>query len=161
MKTVRSIVWLCAVAALLMFSTLANAIEWQDDYGVALDAARLAKKPLLIVLEMPSDRGSDSAEGDLVGSALLKPYELCSVDVSTPVGKRVAEAFSAKEFPYTVITDRDGKNVIYRKAGHQTELDWNSLLMTYRDGKKPAPIATFASEAFIESAQASPEVCFT
>ena len=71
MKTVRSFVCLYAVTSLLTFGNSAQAIEWSKDYGTALDAARLAKKPLLVVLEMPSDQGSNSASDGLAGAALL------------------------------------------------------------------------------------------
>jgi hypothetical protein len=149
---------LYAIAAIAALSPSAFAEQWHRDYGSALKAARSANKPLLVVLEMPSDRLSEKgAATDLGSSALLKPYHLCCIDVSTSVGKQVAEAFGAQQFPYTVITDKDGKNIVHRKAGHYSKLDWSSMLMTYRDGQKPPSYV----DEFIHSIQSTPAVCFT
>jgi hypothetical protein len=158
MKFVRARVGLHAIAVVLAVSPAVFADSWKSDYGTALQAARSAHKPLLVVLEMPSDRLSETTgSNDLSSSALLKPYELCCVDASTSLGQQVAEVLGAKQFPYTVITDKDVKNIIHRKAGHYSKLDWSSMLMTYRDGQKPP---SYVSD-FIHSAQTTPAVCFT
>jgi hypothetical protein len=158
MKFVCAHVWLYAIAATVAISPAALAEQWQSDYGTALEAARSANKPLLVVMELPADRIIETnGSGDLSSSALLKPYQLCCIDVSTPMGQQIAEAFGARQFPYTVITDTDGKNIVHRKAGHYSKLDWSSMLMTYRDGQKPPSYV----EEFIHNAQATPAVCFT
>ena len=154
---VRASVWLYAIAATAVISPAALAEQWQGDYGTALEAARSANRPLLVVMELPSDRISEKNGGDLSSSALLKPYQVCCIDVSTSQGQQVAEAFGAREFPYTVITDSEAKNVIHRKAGHYSKLDWSSMLMTYRDGQKPPSYV----QEFIHNVQATPAVCFT
>jgi hypothetical protein len=145
----------CAVALLVWQAAVANAVEWKGDYAKALEAAKKAGKPLLVVMEKPGDSMTETvaADSDVTSSSLLEPYELCRIDVTTPEGKCVAEAFDASEFPYTAVTDKEKKNIILRKAGHYSRLDWATMLVTYRNGKKPV--------AHIESAFLSPSVCFT
>jgi hypothetical protein len=116
-------------------------LAWHDDYAVALREARAADRPLLIVLERRERAtrsvGTASYRGELTQQELLANYELCHIDVSTDYGKTIAAAFNATEFPYTAITDRNVKLLIYRKAGRLSTDEWNATLAAYRNGEQP------------------------
>ncbi|MCA9266942.1 MAG: thioredoxin family protein [Planctomycetales bacterium] len=114
---------------------------WTSDYAQALDAARAGSKPLLVVFHQPNQPEQAIQQvgytQDNSATAMLENYELCQIDVSTENGKRVAEAFRAKSFPYTVITDKTAKRVIYRKAGAFSDSQWITTLADYRKGVAP------------------------
>ena len=55
-------------------------------------------------------------QGELLGN-----YQLCHVDTSTEYGKKVAEAFRAKEFPFTAIIDKTGSIVLTKKEGQLSQ----------------------------------------
>jgi len=112
---------------------------WLPDYGEALQAARSAKQPLLVVLEKPDTKETRldevSLTKDETEKALLELYQLCRVDVSTPYGTKVAKAFGAEQFPVTIITDKQSKSIIFRKTGHFSGAEWVSTLVTYQNGE--------------------------
>lgn len=116
-------------------------LDWHADYGKALAATRSDHRPLLVVLDIPSnpeaalDEDLLSGEGEL--AALLGQYELCHVDASTEYGQQVAKAFKATQFPHTAIIDRTGAVVLFKKPGQITEAEWNSTLARYRSGEQP------------------------
>ncbi len=77
-------------AAMIAASSLAatpGKVQWQADYGKALEASKTEQRPLLIVLDVPAkpeasvDSQLLSAEGEQ--GKLLANYELCRVDAST------------------------------------------------------------------------------
>src|SRR6185295_15487382 len=98
--------------AVTTFASTPTKVEWQADYGKALEATRSDQRPLLVVLDIPSNPQASLADGLLSTEGdqakLLASYELCHVDVSTEYGKRVAQAFKATQFPHTTIIDRTG-----------------------------------------------------
>lgn len=106
--------------------------KWERDYGVALKSARSGKRPLVVVLENPNaPEQSLKTEGISHGSdqaKMLEAFVLCRVDVTTKIGRMVAEAFGAREFPYTAITDRDCRKIIHRHAGRPTAQAWVAML---------------------------------
>jgi hypothetical protein len=114
--------------------------QWQSDYGKALAATRSVQRPLLVVLDIPSNpqariNGSLlSAEGQQ--AKLLESYELCHVDVSTEYGQRVAKAFRATQFPHTAIIDRKGAVVLFKKPGQMAESEWSATLAKYQTGER-------------------------
>jgi hypothetical protein len=116
-------------------------LDWQADYGTALEATRSDHRPLLVVLDVPAnpeaalDQSLLSGEGEL--GALLGNYELCHVDVSTEYGQQVAKAFGATQFPHTSIIDRNGAYVLFKKPGQITETEWNATLTRYQSGEQP------------------------
>ena len=133
----------CALSVCFtIFSTgYLAAEEWSSDYGTAYAAAQKAGKPLLVVFEKPAEplfrieqvsvSASDSP------SALLKPYELCRIDVTTPAGQKTAKAFGATQYPYVAITDKRVDQIVYRRSGKVSDLDWDAMLVKYADGSKP------------------------
>lgn len=131
-------------ASLLVSAALGAApsdAQWNNDYGQALEAARASNKPLLVVLHNPSEPKQAVQQvafsDDSEQAALLKNYELCQVDVGTPAGEAVAQAFGAKSYPYTVITNKTAKKVIFRKAGAFSDGQWSTTLADYRQGVAP------------------------
>ena len=129
----------CQIALLavtLSTGFLANAPElklrWNDDYGSAKQAAQTSERPMVVILENPEDTGQrlDTDKLNDVNRDRLrsKQYELCRVNVNTAYGKLVAEAFGAKQFPYTAVTDDKSKWIVFRKAGQMSPLDWSHAL---------------------------------
>jgi hypothetical protein len=123
------------------FAATSETTNWQADYGKALEATRSDQRPLLVVLDVPSNPQA-SLDGELLAldgdqAELLASYELCHVDVSTEYGKRVAEAFKATQFPHTSIIDRSGSVVIFKKPGAIAPAEWSATLAKYKSGAKP------------------------
>jgi len=135
----------CVLAAGMSGPSLQR-LDWETDYGKALQATRVHSKPLLIVLDNPTDQAARIQPARLrpddTGRELLRPYQLCHVDVSTSYGQEVAKAFKAQQFPYTAIIDRGGKRIIYRKSGPFSTTDWAATLLAYKEGKDPSECFT-------------------
>lgn len=115
---------------------------WHDDYAIALRDARVARRPLLIVLESPEDVDQRVEQvhfrPDPTQSELLEHYELCRIDVTTEYGKTIAAAFKATEFPHTAITDKAIKVLIFQKTGRFTTQQWVATLAAHSQGVAPA-----------------------
>ena len=118
-------------------------VQWQDDYGDALEATRTnAEKPLLVVLDEPQAEATRVQPALLEGKAdvqeakLLKHYNLVHIDASTKYGRKVAGAFRAKRFPHVSIIDRSGKVVIFKKSGKISSTEWTSALEAHQDGER-------------------------
>jgi hypothetical protein len=121
----------------------AEALHWESSYGKALEETRADDQPLLVVLENPSAAsarlepallGQDAAEGQPVD--LLRPYNLCRIDVTTEYGQKVALAFKVKIFPYVAVIDRTGSVILHAKTGQIGSQEWNRMLTTYKDGQR-------------------------
>ncbi len=132
-----------AIAATMCTQPL-SATEWNNNYGDALKDAKAAKKPLLVVIDEPSNPKGRIDQvhftGDTTQPELLSPYRLCHVDANTPYGKRLAKAFGAKSFPYTAITDKTSKVLIFEKSGKFSTSDWVATLVKHREGQRAAKI---------------------
>jgi hypothetical protein len=127
--------------AVLSAGQSAGTPSWLDDYGAALSQAKQARKPLLIVIDRPSDAGARieqiSYRDDSRQEALLKNYVLCRVDAGTAYGAEVAKVFGASRLPYTAIIDKTTTAVLYTKAGQFTGDDWTATLVRYQSGERP------------------------
>lgn len=124
------------VAALSFFGTAPSAdTQWLNDYGIAIQAARLAQRPLLVVLEKPDDAEQrlDFVDGSGQIGELLENYELCRVDVTTEYGQKVAASYGATQFPYSVITDTSCRNILFRGRGKFSLEMWERTLETYKE----------------------------
>ena len=98
---------------------------------------------MLVVLDKPAATDARVAPELLAASnadpneaELLKPYELCHVDVTTEYGQKVADAFKAKTFPYVAVIDKTGSVIIFSKTGKMASDEWNRLLNTYKSGDR-------------------------
>jgi len=122
-------------------------LEWTTHYGQARETAKQAKRPLLIVMEDPEKPNAKFDDRQLASESgqkdLLQKYLLCRVDVTTPYGKKVAEAFHAKKFPYTAITDKSATYITFRGAGNMKPNDWNEALDEHKEGEMPERVVTF------------------
>lgn len=141
---------ICAISMSFALAQSATSAEWTSDYRRALNAARSAGRPLLVVFEQPSKAefriSQISAKSDAISASLLKGFELCRIDASTDGGKRIAEAYRATEFPYVAITDRYARRIVYRKAGQFTDRDWATMLVRYGEGvSQPVSISSGGS----------------
>ena len=121
---------------------------WLEDYGTALQVARLTQRPLLVVLENPHDKnqrwGDVSDDERLAG--LLSKFELCRVDVTTDYGKQVAASYGATKFPYTAITDNRCRSVVFRGAGKASPEIWLQTLRAYSNHNSERLATTDAVE---------------
>lgn len=124
-----------AVVAISPASHASATVQWQADYGKALEATRHDDHPLLVVID-DSKNEQSKIDAKLLSEhkQLLQKYQLCRVDVSTEYGKRVAERFGATKFPHTTIIDKTGKVVLFKKRGQIAEQEWKSVLETHKSG---------------------------
>lgn len=151
----------------IAFSTVgvsADAVQWQSDYGKALAASRADARPLLIVLDNPSDPKSAVKESQLAAAGeqeeLLGAYECCHVDVTTEYGKKVADAFKAEEFPFAAIIDKTGSVVLHKTAGKMSDKKWQKTLATYKAGERQTKtIQTSYYRGEATSSVLSPSYC--
>ncbi|MCA9212390.1 MAG: thioredoxin family protein [Planctomycetales bacterium] len=116
-----------------------SGIEWKTHYGQAKKTAQETKRPLLIVLEDPAKPAAKFNDGKLASEAgqkaLLENYLLVRVDVSTPYGQKVQEAFRADKLPYTAITDKSAKYITFRGAGSMKPSEWVAALSRHKAGE--------------------------
>ena len=138
------------IATVLAVSSIAAATDsaqWHADYGKALAATRNDERPLLIVLDVPSDPKSAvetsqlEAKGDQ--SELLGAYQRCHIDASTAYGKKVAEVFGAEKFPFTAIIDKTGSVIICKKLGRLSNEEWEATLSKYQKGARRTEYTSF------------------
>lgn len=155
------------VMSVIAFSTLGvstDSADWESDYGKALEASRTGEKPLLIVLDDPSNPAAaaetDQLEAEGEQEELLGAYERCHVDVSTEYGKKVADAFKAEEFPFAAIIDKTGSVVLHKTAGKVSDEEWQDTLATYKSGERSKTIQTsFFRGGEVTSSVQSPSYC--
>jgi hypothetical protein len=120
--------------------------KWHENYGVAFRSTKDAKRPLLVVLDTHARRlahiepVSESRRVD--DRALFEKYTLCHIDVTTPYGRKVAEAFGAKTFPTTVIIDKSAAVKLVSKVGKLNDQELRSMLVKYQGGERPAVAAS-------------------
>lgn len=105
---------------------------WTDDYDAAVEAAREAGLPLLIVLE--DDCKASIPLFSLNSPELLKVlsrYRLCRLDARSDVGQRIASGYNATQFPYALITDARCESIVFRGAGNFSQGSWRKTLANY------------------------------
>lgn len=156
--------FLITVIAFSTAGVSADAVQWQSDYGKALAASRADARPLLIVLDNPSDPKSAVEEDQLAAKGaqeeLLGAYECCHVDVTTEYGKKVADAFKADEFPFAAIIDKTGSVVLHKTAGKVSDQKWQETLATYKAGeRKTKALQTSYFRGGVSTSVQSPSYC--
>ena len=133
---------MCVVLVLAgMTEARADELQWSDHYANAKQAAADGQKPLLVVLENSADPAG-RLDLQSLGSAekqaeLMQHYQLCRMDVATPYGKRVAEAFGVTQYPFTAITDKTARYITYRSSGVPSADHWLATLETRQSGATP------------------------
>lgn len=160
--------------AILAVSVLAGTpqpVEWQADYGKALEETRSGDQPLLVVLDEPKTDDArvepallGEGEANTPDAELLHRYRLCHIDASTPYGKKVAGVFAAKRLPHVAIIDKSGSVILYSKSGKIAQNEWRTALRTHQDGTRPLHRVSFklsgdSSESSSTSAYSNPSYC--
>ena len=132
-----------ATLALSALAAAPQSHQWESSYGKALEATRAADEPLLVVLDKPKSEDARLApqmlSDDVAGESetnLLRPYQLCHVDVTTNYGRKVAKAFGATSFPHVAIIDKSGSTVIFSKSGKIRAEEWERILTRHRTGER-------------------------
>lgn len=132
-------IFACALG-LAKLAGATQGIEWMDDYGAALEAARRDQMPLLVVLDHPAQRAahfeSVSVGERPAADPLLARYKLCRVDVATPYGQAVAKAFRASKFPTTVIIDKTARVQLFARTGTLGNEVLRATLAKYQTGDR-------------------------
>lgn len=149
---------LMSLAALTAAATPSGDAAWEADYGQALEQTREDNRPLLVVLDDPTDesRRLDESLLDPTSGALpLGGYDLCRVDVSTEYGKRVAEVFRATSFPHVAIIDKTGSVILTRMSGPITETSWKATLARYESGVRRGTQSYTVSKPVVSEASVS------
>ncbi|GEM_PF-3380125 len=140
------------VLSLTTLSAVPETLVWKEHYGQALQSARSHQRPLLLVMQDPSDPNCRLQQIDSVSdkdhNELLRRFELCRVDVTTPHGKKTARVFGAEQFPYTVMIGNQGKKIVFRQAGAMASEDWKNTLKSYQSSPEPALSKTTARGSF-------------
>ena len=139
----------CGAIGASTVSVETDGAQWQSDYTKALQATRKDDRPLLVVLDNPSEpkEALKTEQLEIKGEQgeLLESYQLCHVDVSTKYGKKVADAFHAEKFPFTAIIDKKGEYILVKKTGQITGDEWENTLEKYQEGAKPAPAQAYTT----------------
>lgn len=140
---------LAAVATQMLATATVQSPRWEADYGKALATTRATDaQPLLVVLE------NSVSETEQVDPTLLAPasenapaatpaldaYRVCRVDVTSDYGKKVAEVFHAKKFPFVAIIDRTGSVILHSQTGPVDAQVWGEKLARYQDGNQPVRV---------------------
>lgn len=112
-------------------------LKWRRHYDSAKVEAQKAKRPLVVVIEKPDSSQEKIDETKLTPQDRKKitteNFELVRVDATTDYGKRVAEAFGARKFPYTAVTDKQSVKIVFRKEGQMSQKDWTLALAKSSD----------------------------
>ena len=136
-------------------------LDWSDHYANAKSQAAAEQRPLLVVLENPGDPSGKFEQAQLAlggeNAELLKNYRLCRMDVTTEYGRRVADAFGAKTFPFTAITDKSAKFVNFRSGGTMSGDRWAQALEQWKQGEpvQTVAVAQPSGEAAYQRVEAS------
>lgn len=110
-----------------------SGLDWTNDYSEALSNARCEGRPMLVVLENREKAKQRAGSIFHVEPKLLTQFEICRVDVGSDYGKKVADRFSPSELPYTVITDPECEQIVFRGVGERTIGQWTETLEVHTD----------------------------
>ena len=129
---------MATMASAAMAVSTTNELDWSSHYANAKVQAAEEHRPLLVVLENSDDPAGRFDQDRLASESqreLLKHYRLCRMDVNTDYGKRVANAFGAKSFPFTAITDSSAQYITFQASGSMTTEKWEQTLQTRMSGQ--------------------------
>lgn len=154
----------CAIAVTLAgLGSAARSAEWSNDYAASYEAARRDQRPLLVLFEKPLDSEARitqvSLKADAINSALLKPFEVCRIDATTPMGEKLAESFRATQFPYVAITDKAVRRIVYRKSGQFTDSAWAATLTSHADGGAAPIVIETTGSSYSSSGRSRGGIC--
>lgn len=111
-----------------------QAPQWNTNVRQAWLEARQTSKPLLVVIDVPSDNNRRiqqvSHKPDATQQALLSRYVLAHVDASTRYGRQVAEFYNVTEAPTTLVLRPASGTTTHRQSGQMGAQQWANLLVT-------------------------------
>lgn len=143
--------------ACLILSTVVGSTSlspgWTDDYGEALEKARCSRRPMVVVLENPEKAKQRAGSIFHVERELLTRFEICRVDVGSEYGKQVANLYGPSELPYTVITDSECEQVVFRGVGERTVGEWRETLEDHAEEAKDSATVTKTAKPQLASAR--------
>jgi hypothetical protein len=120
-----------------------------ESYTKAYRAAAQVKRPMLVVLNPPSEQvaaGSalsiQALREDAEISQLLEHYVVAEIDTGTEHGKKVHELFGNKPLPRIVVIDNAQKMQIYRTSEHLETSKLKEVLETYQDGASTSAVSS-------------------
>ena len=116
--------------------------DWTEDYSEALSNARCDRRPMVVVLENPEKVKQRAGSIFHVEREILTKFEICRVDVGSDYGKKVAELYSPSELPYTVITDPECEQIVFRGVGERSINQWTKTLEVHAEDDSSSQNAT-------------------
>ena len=137
----KSVALVVIILAAVSNSQDKKSVRWTPNYTEALNQTHDTSKPLLVVIDNPSEpelrAEHASTKPGKKQAELLGSYELCRVDITTEHGKQVADAFGVQKFPFMAIIDKTGSGVLYQNSGKMDTAEWDEKLAEYKDGEMP------------------------
>lgn len=112
-----------------------------DNYTQAWHAAKGRQRPMLVVLNPPSEdslapaiNGKKLSSDEQLGS-LLDSYVLAVIDTGTEHGQQVNELFGSKPLPRIVVIDKEQKTQVFGTSERISEQQLAEVLEHYRSGE--------------------------
>lgn len=135
-----SLAALAVAGALTAGSLTPSQPTWQTSYRVALSQVAEQHKPLAVFIGR-GEAGyarlvTDGGLGADAGKLLKQGYVSLYLDVETPTGKQVAEAFKMTEG--VVISDKTGGTMALRHEGAVSQTALTGYLQQYQTGQPVA-----------------------
>lgn len=117
-----------------------NKLHWSSHYDDAKRLAMEAKRPLLVVIEKATESDFEkNLDCELKGFLLQKNFQLVRVDADSEYGCKVATAFGATKFPYTVVTKSDASEIVFRRSGEMAKRHWRKAFAKCFDQEMERP----------------------
>lgn len=132
------------VVGLLLLGTVAQAGDWAPGYRTALKLAQESGKPILVIIDEPSNQDAKLqtvAFEKSSSSALAASFVLCRIDASTEYGQTMAKLFQAESTPFTAVVGADGRYQLFRHAGQFTPEAWQAMLVRFQTEPAAPPAA--------------------
>lgn len=110
-------------------------------YTQAYRAAADVKRPMLVILNPPSDQVAaenaisiEKLREDAEIRELLGHYVVAEIDTGTAHGQQVHRLFGSQPLPRVVVIDSNQKLQVYRTSEHLEQSKLKEVLETYQDG---------------------------
>lgn len=139
-----------SLSLLVVASTVAAAPERAEysSYTDAYYAAQAADKPLLVILNPPTESEKPVISlSDVRKTAerreLLENYVVAVVDTSTEHGQKVLQAFDSPELPRVSVIDKQQKWQVYRTSDKLQGYQWTEILEKFKTGDQNARLVRY------------------
>lgn len=116
-----------------------------ENYAQGWQAARLTRRPMLVILNPGEGNGKEPIELEDVRKTaetrqLLDDYVVVMVDTESDYGKAVYKAFREPELPRVVVIDKNQQVQLYKTSRPLYGQLWTAVLKTYRNGERHAAL---------------------